>query len=383
LVRGEHPLYSAWNAILTNLNKQGNVQASQRLKEILYDAERFVQAYHDPIAASALQIYYSALPFAPRRTAFFSTYSAELHSSLKVLYGEVETWSSCLRTIDVGYSVRSVAFSGDGTRIVSGSNGGPVIVWDSVLGTELLKLDADHGSPDTDSVHSVAFSANDTRIVSATRSGSVAVWDAESGLRLFASKGGIFNSFEKAAISSDGAYCISGGYDGTIIVWDSATGEVLLTLEGHSKEISSLASSPDGTLIASGSRDETARLWASSSGALLHTLEHSAIVTLLAFSRDGTMILSGDSYGNVRTWDVRSVDHEVKCRHIQPTGWVACSADFTRLVTARDSQLKIWDSQSPTSPLLLMGNSDSVRSVAISSDGTRVATGSDDETANI
>jgi WD40 repeat protein len=57
--------------------------------------------------------------------------------------------------------VRSVAFSSDGTRIVSGSDDKSVRVWDASTGAELKKLNGH-----TDYVWSVAFSSDGTRIVS-------------------------------------------------------------------------------------------------------------------------------------------------------------------------------------------------------------------------
>jgi WD40 repeat protein len=74
-------------------------------------------------------------------------------------------------------SVYSVAFSSDGTRIVSGSDDNSVRVWDASTGVELKELKG-HAS----SVYSVAFSSDGTRIVSGSRDNSVQVWDASTGI---------------------------------------------------------------------------------------------------------------------------------------------------------------------------------------------------------
>jgi len=57
--------------------------------------------------------------------------------------------------------VSSVAFSPDGSRIVSGSSGAAVKVWDVSSGEEILTLGGH-----SDSVHSVAFSPDGSRSVS-------------------------------------------------------------------------------------------------------------------------------------------------------------------------------------------------------------------------
>ena len=48
--------------------------------------------------------------------------------------------------------------------------------------------------------------------------------------------------------------------DAPIQVWDAVTGEVLSTLEGHSKAVNSVCMSSDGTKIVSGSDDKTVKV---------------------------------------------------------------------------------------------------------------------------
>jgi WD40 repeat protein len=49
--------------------------------------------------------------------------------------------------------------------------------------------------------------------------------------------------------------------DRTVKVWDIASGQELLTLEGRTGLVTSVAISPDGNHILSGSRDNTLRIW--------------------------------------------------------------------------------------------------------------------------
>ncbi|MFM7737929.1 MAG: WD40 repeat domain-containing protein, partial [Planctomycetota bacterium] len=75
--------------------------------------------------------------------------------------------------------VQSVAFSPDGTRIVSGSGDSTLKLWDAASGEELKTL-----SGHTDGVGSVAFSPDGTRIVSGSLDTTLKLWDAASGEEL-------------------------------------------------------------------------------------------------------------------------------------------------------------------------------------------------------
>ena len=75
--------------------------------------------------------------------------------------------------------VNSVALSGDGRYIVSGSDDGTVAVWDLQTGARLHELTGHHGG-----VSSVALSGDGRHIVSGSDDGTVAVWDLQTGARL-------------------------------------------------------------------------------------------------------------------------------------------------------------------------------------------------------
>ena len=71
--------------------------------------------------------------------------------------------------------VRSVAFSPDGKRIVSGSIDNTLKIWDAVSGEELQTLEGH-----TTSVYSVAFSPDGKRIVSGSLDTTLKIWDISS-----------------------------------------------------------------------------------------------------------------------------------------------------------------------------------------------------------
>jgi len=80
--------------------------------------------------------------------------------------------------------------------------------------------------------------------------------------------------------------------DNTARLWDVSTGEVLRTLLGHGRAVTSVAFSPDGRRVLTASQDSTARLWDAATGEVLRRFEgHGSVVTSVAFSPDGRSVL--------------------------------------------------------------------------------------------
>jgi len=63
------------------------------------------------------------------------------------------------------------------------------------------------------------------------------------------------------AFSPDGKQIVSGSGDATVKVWDAETGQESLTLKGHTSDVNSVSFSPDGKRIVSGSFDRTVKVW--------------------------------------------------------------------------------------------------------------------------
>ncbi|MEE1203610.1 MAG: hypothetical protein UHN59_04835, partial [Bacteroidales bacterium] len=81
----------------------------------------------------------------------------------------------CLKTLE-GHSeyVYSVAYSPDGTKIISGSKDKTIKIWDANTG-ECLKTLEGH----SDDVRSVAFSLDGTKIISGSFDKTVKIWGEE------------------------------------------------------------------------------------------------------------------------------------------------------------------------------------------------------------
>ena len=276
--------------------------------------------------------------------------------------------------------VISVAFSGDGTRIVTASADRTARVWDAASGRNLAILQGH-----TNFVSSAAFSPDGTRIVTASLDNTARVWDAASGRNLAILQGHT-DFVSAAAFSPDGTLIVTVSDDETARVWDAASGRNLAVLRGHRGWVNSAVFSPDDSRIVTASADYTARVWDAASGRNLAILQgHTNSLSWAAFSPDGTRIVTASSDNTTRVWDAASGRSlAVLQGHSGPVKWASFSPDGRRIVTASlDNTARVWDAASGRNLAILQGHANSVRSAVFSPDGTRIVTASLDNTARV
>ena len=109
-------------------------------------------------------------------------------------------------------------------------------------------------------VGTLAFSPDGTMLVSGSRDKTIKFWEIPSGQLIRtveAHDGGVHT----VTFSPDGKVLASCSDDTTIKLWDSSTGNLICTLQGHTGPVRSIAFSSDGRRLVSGSHDKTVRLW--------------------------------------------------------------------------------------------------------------------------
>ncbi|GKT61435.1 nwd1 protein [Colletotrichum tofieldiae] len=103
---------------------------------------------------------------------------------------------------------------------------------------------------------------------------------------------------ESVAFSPDGRQLASASGDKTVKLWDAATGQCQQTLEGHSDSVWSVAFSPDGRQLASASVDKTVKVWDAATGQCQQTLEgHSSLENVFEGLIIGIMCSHSTAYG--------------------------------------------------------------------------------------
>jgi WD40 repeat protein/TPR repeat protein len=279
-----------------------------------------------------------------------------------------------------GDRVGFVAYSPDGTRIVTASTDKTARIWDARTGAQLALLSGHDAR-----VSTVAYSPDGTRIVTASTDQTVRIWNARTGAQLAVFRDPGVRAIS-AAFSPDGTRIVVSSLDKTARIWDAVTGAQLLVLSGHDDALQISVYSPDGTRIVTASRDKTARIWEARTGALLTVLSgHGGIVVSARYSPDGTQIVTASSDKTARIWNARTGEQlTVLSGHSDRVFSASYSPDGTRIVTASDDRTaRIWEARSGAPIAVLSGHGGFVRSAAYSPDGARVVTASEDRTARI
>jgi len=229
--------------------------------------------------------------------------------------------------------VMSMAVSKNGGRIDTGSYDKLVKIWNAATGAEVLTIghtcsggcictkDFDvnpecMAKGHSDPVRSVAFSSDGTRVVSAGDDKLVKIWNATTGAEVRT----MGHSCTEPCI------CIKENTGGLVV-------KPACPAAGHTSWVQSVGFSPNGSRVISGSVDKLVKIWDVESGENVWTsrthdgkdgcickqgypvtvndeckvTRHAAKVCAVAFSPSGKLFISGSD--NVMIWDAKTFSH--------------------------------------------------------------------------
>jgi WD40 repeat protein/class 3 adenylate cyclase len=283
-----------------------------------------------------------------------------------------------------GYVLLSdLAFSHDGDRlVVDNLVGGSIQITDIKSEQELLHL----SELASGNLGLMALSPDGSRLAVPVDYGTIIIWDLrvdDEGL----------SAFERYRVDEADAWCVAFNHDGSLLatgggevtkIRDASTGQVLLSLVGHTAYVNQMKFSPDGRRLATAAYDGTARVWDVSSGdELLKLVGHdraglteAAALNGIAFSPDGKKLATAGWDGVAKVWDAASGEELLTLSG--HSGWVLqvkFSPDGKHLATtSNDGTAKLWDEKTGEELLTLTGHTGSVFGLAFSPEGRFLVT---------
>jgi WD40 repeat protein len=317
--------------------------------------------------------------------------------------------------------VTSLAFSTDGTRLVSSGIEGSNIVRQVGTWTLLAQKAGYNTSVGPSPINALACSTNGL-VASGCEDGTIRVWNS-SWTQVWSTNCAPSN-VTAIAFSPNGGLLATGSRDNTLRLWSTTNWSGIATLAGHTNEITTIAFSPNGATLASGSLDRTIRLWnVASRTCFASAIGHADAITAVAFSPDGARLISGSRDQSVRTWsaadgsfvqDFANHSDYVKAIALSPDGTLCASASddasiqirrlsdgvLTRVLTGHtgcvsaisfapdsavlvsaggplDPTLKLWRLDDGALLRTIAANTNGVMALALSADGTLLACGGD------
>lgn len=400
---------SAGVAALAKLERCFDYRDSTNLSEgFIHDAYRLLGCFQSCIETHPLQLYYSALVFAPSKSPIQQKFSQEKPRWITAAPAVEEQWNVLRQTIKAHSDpVLSTTFSSQTLEIASISQDGSVRLWDGNTGLLLHILNTHPRS-----VLSTMFFHHRT-LLAAMNDGTVQVWRTQFGtlqqtltghvasvssatfwkdLLAFGCCNGtvvlyqfrvdgdaILMSLQRTLEGHEGSiksvvlsshYVVSLSSQHSIRVWEAKTGHQLHHITGHagcdftdndaplSVAIHSLELG-DGWL-ASALSDGTVRLWDIKTGQSWHTLQgHAGPVLSIDFSQSGKCLASASADKTMRLWNTtHGYLTQILLGHtdaVLSVGFLELSGQLAS--TSADGTIRLWDTTPRTRPMSLHGSS--------------------------
>ena len=157
--------------------------------------------------------------------------------------------------------VYSASFSNDSKTILSASNDGQIIVWrdwqNNLQQTHIGKSE----NIKTPSIFRAVFSPDEKLILCACKDGAIRIWKLDGILykTIQAHDPGVEVLW--ADFSPDGCRIVTASTDKLVKIFNVDDGQLIASLQGHTREVTCAIFSPDGQKVLSTSSDRTVKIW--------------------------------------------------------------------------------------------------------------------------
>ena len=268
--------------------------------------------------------------------------------------------------------VCDLKFSADEKWLAACGTGGLIRIYDTHNWT-LIQTLAAHDM----TVKSVAFTPDGSKLISGSRDDHIIFWNTETWTEQRRIKA--HDTVQSISLSNNGRWLASGGADGRTRVWDVDSGDMVSDVHGHDQTVLATAISPNGRFIASGGYESHVCVWDRQSGIKIAIINsNSDQAWSLKFLANDTDLAIGTRYGDVHTYRVSEsgdpqLIHSVNC-HESPVRSIHVQENPPRLVTTSDDR-RLCISAGAIGPLGLQKTVETARTIAFTPDSGTLAVG--------
>ncbi|MEQ8787687.1 MAG: c-type cytochrome domain-containing protein [Pirellulaceae bacterium] len=186
-------------------------------------------------------------------------------------------------------AVHGVAFTADGSKLVSGSQDKTFRVWNTADGKPI-----DDAVETPSAIGAVTLVAEDQQVATGGEDKTIRLWNLPGSEAAEAAKKEALEAAKKAAE----------GKEGEEAKVAPQPPQPVAELAGHSAPVTSLAAmAPSGAQLVSGSQDATVRVWDVPGKKAIRSMSHGGPVVSVAVRSDGKRIASASSNNTAKLWD--------------------------------------------------------------------------------
>jgi len=299
--------------------------------------------------------------------------------------GQAAPSVDCVVALGPVAPVSAVAFSPDGKTLATAGYQ-EVLLWDLANAKLLKRIGAGQMS---DSARAMAFS-KDGRLLAVAEGvpngpGAVRLFDKDSGQ--------VALSFQEPkevvyALHPEGKLLAAGGGDAAVYVWNLDEKKLVATLKEQGDWVLGVSFSANGKFLAAASADKTAQVWEVGTWKPLTKMQQTEAVCGSAFSPDGELVALAVGGPDDRAVRIRRRDNGQEVRVLDFAAAVPLDVLWVPqgnkiYVPSSDKTVKVFDGGNFNLVANLSGHRDWVYRVALTPDGTKLASASADGTVRL
>ena len=264
----------------------------------------------------------------------------------------------------------AVSFLPDGVHLLGGGNDG-IQRWRCADGQELGKQKGIR-------LQAIAVSRDCKWIVYGTHQGGASVWDAEMHEKLIDVEGR--TTVQAVDVSPDSTWFATGTIRREASVWSISSGQRLIGPLEHDKDVAGIRFSPNGEQVATCCEGGSAvRIFNSRNGDKLIDIKTTTPrkwpITPLAWSSDGQQIFSVSDDNRIKSFAVSTGSQLAESPILDGARCISLAGNGKFIATVAEHAVSFLDTSTLTKIGTTFRNSEGMRSIAISSDSSQIATG--------